>query len=46
MTADSNEYAWDGTKWEVLGGSVDMSAYMLKTDMVAITNAEIDKLFA
>ena len=46
VTADSNEYVWDGAKWEALGGSVDTSAYMLKTDMVAITTAEIDKLFA
>lgn len=46
VTADSNEYAWDGAKWEALGGSVDLSAYMLKTDMAAITNDEIDKLFA
>lgn len=46
VTADAGEYAWDGAKWEALGGSIDMSAYMLKTDMVALTNAEIDKLFA
>ena len=46
VTADAGEYAWDGTKWEALGGNIDLSAYMLKTDMVAITTAEIDQLFA
>lgn len=42
VTEDANEYAWDGTKWEVLGGNIDLSGYMKKTDMVALTNAEID----
>lgn len=46
VTADAGEYAWDGTKWEALGGNIDLSAYMLKTDMVAITTDEIDALFA
>lgn len=46
VTADAGEYAWDGTKWEALGGNIDLSAYMLKTDMVAITTDEIDQLFA
>ena len=44
--ADAGEYAWDGSKWEALGGNIDLSAYMLKTDMVAITTDEIDQLFA
>lgn len=42
VTEDANEYAYDGTKWEVLGGNIDLSGYMKKTDMVALTNAEID----
>lgn len=42
VTEDANEYAWDGAKWEALGGSIDLSGYMKKTDMVALTNAEID----
>lgn len=46
VTADAGEYAWDGSKWEALGGNIDLSGYMLKTDMVAITTDEIDKLFA
>lgn len=42
VTEDANEYAWDGTKWEPMGGAVDLSGYMKKTDMVALTNGEID----
>lgn len=44
VTADANEYAWDGTKWEPMGGAVDLSGYMKKTDMVALTNGEIDSV--
>lgn len=36
--------AWNGTEWDVLAGTVDLSAYLLVTDVVAITNAEIDTL--
>ena len=42
VTETGEEYAWDGTKWEVLGGNIDLSGYMKKADMVALTNAEID----
>lgn len=38
--------AWNGTEWDVLAGTVDLSAYMLTTDMVAVTNAEIDTIIA
>lgn len=38
--------AWNGTAWDVLAGTVDLSAYLLKTDMVPITNAEIDTICA
>ena len=34
-------------KWEKIGDTtVDLTPYMLKTDMVAITNGEIDAMFA
>lgn len=39
-------WAWTGSTWDPLGGSVDLSPYMLKADMVAITNAEIDTIVA
>lgn len=38
--------AWNGTEWDVLAGTVDLSAYMLTTDMIAVTNAEIDTIIA
>jgi len=27
VTSDNGEYAWNGTAWELLGGTVDLSAY-------------------
>lgn len=42
-----DEYVWTGSSFEKLGNTdIDLSGYMLKTDMVAITTAEIDTLFA
>lgn len=38
--------AWNGTDWDVLSGTVDLSAYMLTTDMVRVTNTEIDTIVA
>lgn len=38
-----DEYIWTGTAFEKLGHTdVDLSGYLQTTDMVAITNAEID----
>ena len=33
-------YAWDGTKWDALGGSVDLSAYQTKNDESLTTAAK------
>lgn len=42
-----DEYVWVGSSFEKLGNTdIDLSGYMLKTDMVAITTSEIDTLFA
>lgn len=42
-----DEYVWTGTAFEKLGNTdIDLSGYMLKTDMVAITTSEIDAMFA
>jgi hypothetical protein len=38
--------AWNGTEWDVLAGTVDLSAYMLTSDMVRVTNTEIDTIVA
>lgn len=32
VTENSSEYAWDGSKWEVLGGSQDLSSYLTKAE--------------
>lgn len=39
-------YAWSGTAWDALGTYVDTSLYWAKADLVAMTTAEIDALFA
>ena len=36
--------AWNGTTWDVLAGTMDLSAYMLAADLVAITNTELDNI--
>ena len=38
--------AWDGTKWDNLGITIDLSGYVQESELVAITNQEIDTLFA
>ena len=50
-TADSthgikagDNVAWNGTAWDVLAGDIDLTAYMLKADMAALSNAEIDAI--
>ena len=34
----------DEKKWDVLAGSIDTSSFVLKTDLVAITDTEIDQI--
>ena len=42
-----DEYIWYNNKYEKIGTTdVDLSGYMLTTDMVAITNGEIDTITA
>lgn len=38
--------AWDGTKWDNLGMTIDLSGYVQEDDLVAITNQEIDTIVA
>ena len=35
VTQNNGEYVWDGSKWELLGISVDLSNYALKTEVTA-----------
>lgn len=37
-------YAWTGTGWDPLGTYVDMSLYWAKSELVAMTTAEIDAI--
>lgn len=46
VTATNGEYAWNGTTWEELGSTIDLSGYQLASELVAITNAEIDTITA
>lgn len=36
--------AWDGTKWDNLGITIDLSGYVQESELVAITNGEIDEI--
>lgn len=36
--------AWNGTSWDVLSGTVDLSAYVQADDLVEITTGEIDNI--
>lgn len=46
VQATGMNYAWNGIDWDSLGQLIDTSVFMLKTDIEAITTAEIDTLFA
>ena len=37
---------WDGKEWDNQGGTIDLSDYVKDTDIVAITNEEIDTITA
>ena len=39
-------YAWNGSAWDALGTYVDTSLYWAKSELTAITTAQIDALFA
>lgn len=45
-TPAGTNYAWDGSKWDALGGSVDLSGYVQGSDLQPLTDAEIDAMFA
>ena len=38
--------AWDGTKWDNLGMTIDLTGYVQESDLVTITNQEIDTIVA
>lgn len=36
--------AWDGENWDDLGGTIDLTGYVQDSDIVAVTNAEVDSI--
>ena len=45
VQADGMNYAWTGSSWDALGQYVDTSTLWGKSELVAMTTAEIDALF-
>lgn len=43
VTEDNGEYVWDGSKWELLGLSVDLSNYALKTEVTSAKSEAIEQ---
>ncbi len=46
VLSNGKNYAWDGTNWDDAGGTVDFSTVWQKSELVAITTAEIDTIVA
>ena len=44
VVASGMNYAWTGTSWDALGTYVDTSLYWAKSELVAITTAQIDTI--
>lgn len=44
VQADGMNYAWNGSAWDALGQYVDTSLYWGKSELVAMTTAEIDAI--
>ncbi len=45
VTATNGEYAWNGSAWEELGSTIDLSGYVEDSDLGLATTEEIDALF-
>ncbi|KFI91140.1 hypothetical protein BISA_1737 [Bifidobacterium saguini DSM 23967] len=45
VTTGEGDNATTAMKWDALTGMIDLSGYMLKSDLIAATDAEIDALF-
>ena len=41
---EETNYAWDGTKWDPAGSTIDTSTLWAKSELTAITTAEIDQI--
>jgi len=45
VTATNGEYAWNGTAWEELGSTIDLSGYVEESEISLATTDDIDELF-
>lgn len=46
VAADGKEYVYTGTKWELLGFTIDLSTYATKDEMSAAIDAKADEIVA
>lgn len=44
VTADGGEYAWNGSAWEALGSSVNLSNYVTNTQLSSVSNTATSAL--
>ena len=42
VTQDNGEYVWDGSKWELLGLSIDLSNYALKSEVTSAAQGALE----
>lgn len=45
VLADGSDWAWNGSAWEELGTTIDLSGYVQDTDIGLATNQDIDNMF-
>lgn len=46
VQATGSNYAWTGTVWDALGQMIDTSTLWAKTELVAMTDAQVDAIFS
>ena len=44
VTENGDNYAWDGTAWDKLSGTVDLSSYYTKNETDALLDDKVDKV--
>lgn len=45
ITADGSEWAWDGSNWQELGTTVDLSGYVEESELGLASTTDIDDMF-
>ena len=46
VEADGSEYFWDGTQWEFMGKVVDVSGFILESEVSVATESQVNALFS